>query len=229
MHNQDDRYRTVSQLHVSDLPAFVDSLHPLNGSYPHLAEDMHESMVVLPPPPPVSADRLPNLKTPPPIHLQSSQVAGVNPATTFSHLDPFMENSYSEIPTFPTGNEPAHIQDMKGLEYLGRNHHPQTSYNYHKAGGQALQNSPPQDHNRPHVGSREDNFTSLTVPRPPGSCSQQRIDDTLDLDYYSEVRKPCRCDKQVTIHVVIMALAGIAYISIGGLAGFYIGKKCKFS
>ena len=217
-------FRTSNQLEVRDLPAFLCATQPSSGTYTFQTEDMHESVGGLPPPPSLNSDLPPNFNTTHHRHSQFSQVVGINPATTFSHFDPFMENSYSEIPPIQAGNEPPHIQDMKGMEYIGGN--PQTGYQYHKNGGDALYDSTTQEHGRQQTSNHKENFTALTVPG--AQSSPKRMDDTLELDYYSEVRKPCFCNKQVTIHVVIMALAGIAYLVIGGVAGFYIGKKCKF-
>ena len=54
--------------------------------------------------------------------------------------------------------------------------------------------------------------------------------DDLDLDIYPRLKSPVFvCTKQVTIHVIIMVLAGIVYLAIGGIAGFYIGKTCKYA
>ncbi len=53
-----------------------------------------------------------------------------------------------------------------------------------------------------------------------------------DGSYYSEIRNPlqlCRRQgRQGTIHVLVLALMGLAYLIIGGLAGYWIGRACKF-
>ena len=54
------------------------------------------------------------------------------------------------------------------------------------------------------------------------------MDDPTELDIYCERnRPPCTPSRQLTIHVAVMALAGVAYLGLGGLAGYYIGKSRK--
>ena len=53
-------------------------------------------------------------------------------------------------------------------------------------------------------------------------------DDPMDLDIYTdEGKRPCPFSRQVTVHVAVMALAGVVYLCVGGLAGYYIGKSRK--
>ena len=54
------------------------------------------------------------------------------------------------------------------------------------------------------------------------------MDDPTELDIYCERnRPPCTPSRQLTIHVAVMALAGVVYLGLGGLAGYYIGKSRK--
>ena len=185
---------------------------------------MIESVQSLPPPPPpLITESVPNFEAAVLVHSQAARASttSINPATTFSHLDPFMENSYSEIPTYMTGDEALHIQNMNSR----KNQYTERSYKYVKP-GESIYDSTPQHKARVPTRHLKDTFADLNTSHPPGS--PRRMNDTLDLGYYSVVKKPYHCNKQVTIHVMIMALAGTAYIGIGGLAGFYIGKQCKF-
>ena len=45
------------------------------------------------------------------------------------------------------------------------------------------------------------------------------------MDMYTEVKKYCTCNRQVTTHVTIMAFTGIVYLGIGILMGYYTGKQ----
>ena len=60
------------------------------------------------------------------------------------------------------------------------------------------------------------------------------MEQPTKMDMYREVKKYCTCNRQITIHVSIMALTGIVYLGIGILIGYYIGKHldteptCKF-
>ena len=62
-----------------------------------------------------------------------------------------------------------------------------------------------------------------------GLNNKPYMDVPVALNMYSMGGEPCSCTKQVTIHVIIMALAGVAYLGIGGIAGYYIGKGCKYN
>ena len=54
------------------------------------------------------------------------------------------------------------------------------------------------------------------------------MDDPTELDIYCERnRPPCTPSRQLTIHVAVMALAGVVYLGLRGLAGYYIGKARK--
>ena len=90
-------------------------------------------------------------------------------------------------------------------------------------------------------GTATNKDTFSLSKQPPGVHHQQdsaatkdkkdkgKMDD-LDLDIYPRLKSPgFVCTKQVTIHVIIMVLAGIVYLAIGGIAGFYIGKTCKYT
>ena len=51
------------------------------------------------------------------------------------------------------------------------------------------------------------------------------MEETVKMDMYREGKKYCTCSRQVTTHVAIMAFAGIVYLGIGILMGYYIGKQ----
>lgn len=54
------------------------------------------------------------------------------------------------------------------------------------------------------------------------------MDYPIELDVYTEMKRKCPITRQATVHVTIMALAGVVYLGVGGLAGFYIGKSCEY-
>lgn len=153
------------------------------------------------------------------------------------HTDPHTERFYSEIPPPPPmelQQEHFHIQDLKGLDYrteslnykrgssMGPPPHPLSSSSglqtNRKSYGAALNTS----------GSAKGTLsTSLSTHARKMGSGHAKIDD-LDLDIYTRVRSPiCICTKQVTIHVIIVFLAGIVYLGVGGIIGFYFGKTCK--
>ena len=154
------------------------------------------------------------------------------------HTDHF----YTEIPPPPPPmelqQEHFHIHDLKGLDY--RTHEPTESLNYKR--GSSMEPPPPLSSssglqsNRKSYGaafntseSAKGTFsTNLSTQVGKMGGGHSKIDD-LDLDIYARMRSPtCICSKQVTIHVVIMFLAGIVYLAVGGIAGFYFGKTCKY-
>ncbi len=72
------------------------------------------------------------------------------------------------------------------------------------------------------------NQNGLREPQASGGGGV-RVDD-LDLDLYTRMRAPlCICTRQVTIHVIVMITAGVIYLAIGGIAGYYLGKSCEYS
>ena len=48
-----------------------------------------------------------------------------------------------------------------------------------------------------------------------------------DYVYSHEKSGLCTCSKDVTRHVVVMVTAGILYLFLGGIVGFYLGKYSK--
>ncbi len=81
-------------------------------------------------------------------------------------------------------------------------------------------------------------------PRYPATTTQENIrspdsgvgivdraslkDRTIDeYDMYELQKQKRQKKKYAVIHVVIMAVAGIAYVGIGVLAGYFLGQSCK--
>ena len=113
------------------------------------------------------------------------------------HVDNHMEHFYSEIPP-PPPTEPCPTYKGPSLSSSSRTPYG-TTYN-----------------SGSHKG------TLSTALSKPGKM------DDLDLDLYTRMREPlCLCTRQVTLHVIIMVVTGIVYLTIGGLAGFYIGRSCE--
>ncbi len=137
------------------------------------------------------------------------------------------EHFYSEIPPPPPAPpppmelqpEPFHIQDLKGLDYntKGQSMGPLASHtNKQQSYGTTFNTS----------GSTARGTLSTSLSKP--MTAQSKMDD-LDFDLYARMRSPiCICTRQVTIHVVIMILAGLVYLGAGGVAGFYLGKYCEY-
>ncbi len=130
----------------------------------------------------------------------------------------YHENSYSEIP--PPPPEAFHIPDLKALQY-NKTLPGSDSYNYHKGPSlSAHQSSLSRPQSTRHLAGSQ-----MGIHKGQGKAG---VDDLLELEYYSEIRRPlCHCTKQVTTHVLFMALAGLVYLGIGGITGFWIGKSCK--
>ena len=149
------------------------------------------------------------------------------------------------LPSPMDGQQPdpfQHLQkDLKGLDYHSQ---PATGkYNYRK-GSSSMGPSPPPlssstilQSNKKSYGAA---FTTVSGSTKETGLSTQgggggkmgsghsKIDD-LNLDIYTRMRSPvCICTRQVTIHVTIMFLAGIAYLGVGGIVGFYLGRTCKY-
>ena len=153
-------------------------------------------------------------------------------------------------------HEPFHIQDLKGMDYNYHHHGGPRQYDYNNDPSIGPPPPPPlsgssglQTNNRQSYGGTAafsdsgttTNKDTLSLSKQlPGVHHQQdtaatkdnkdkgKMDD-LDLDIYPRLKSPAFvCTKQVTIHVIIMVLAGIIYLAIGGIAGFYIGKTCKY-
>ena len=153
------------------------------------------------------------------------------------------------LPSTMDGQQPdpfQHLQkDLKGLDY-----HSQAAtgkYNYSK-GSSSMGPPPPPlsssttlQSNKKSYGAafttvsgstKETLSTGLSTQGGGGAgkmgSGHSKIDD-LDLDIYTRMRSPvCICTRQVTIHVTIMFLAGIAYLGVGGIMGFYLGRTCKY-
>ena len=176
------------------------------------------------------------------IDISSEGGGGGHPAF---HTGPWdMEHHYSEIPP-PSSmelhqHEPFHIQDLKGMDY----HSSPGQYDYNNEPSMGpppppLSSSSGLHNNRQSsygaaFNSSGTNKDTLNLSKQ-GVVHHQDIEpkhkdkmDDLDLDIYPRLKSPlCVCTKQVTMHVLIMVLAGIVYLTIGGIAGFYIGKSCK--
>ena len=131
------------------------------------------------------------------------------------HTDHHTEHFYSEIPP-PPPMEPFHIGDVKGGNY--------------NRGSAPLSSSSGLHSGRSYgttYNSESGKGTLSTNLSKPGS-GHSKMDD-LGLDLYARMKEPlCICTRQVTTHVIIMIVAGIVYLGIGGLAGFYIGKLCEY-
>ncbi len=125
----------------------------------------------------------------------------------------YHEHPYSEIP--PPPPEAFTIPDLKALEYNHSKHSSGTSYNKG-----LVHTSSPNGSGAYIVDGRTTGAGIHNVP--------PRTADSLGLDYYSRIKSPvCYCTKQVTIHVILMALAGVGYLAVGGSVGFWLGKLCK--
>ena len=165
---------------------------------------------------------------PPPPTTKAALPAGLSPPMEIQQPEPFQ-----------------HLQkDLKGLDYHSQ---PATGkYNYTKGPSSVGPPPPPLSSsttfqsNKKSYGAafttgsgstKETLSTSLSTQGGGGGkmgSGHSKIDD-LDLDIYTRMRSPlCICTKQVTIHVTIMFLAGIAYLGVGGLVGFYLGTICKY-
>ena len=167
-------------------------------------------------------------KIPPPPTTKAALPAGLPSSMEVQQPDPFQ-----------------HLQkDLKGLDYHSQ---PATGkYNYSK-GSSSMGPPPPPlsssttlQSNKKSYGAafttvsgstKETLSTGLSTQGGGGGkmgSGHSKIDD-LDLDIYTRMRSPlCICTRQVTIHVTIMFLAGIAYLGVGGIVGFYLGRTCKY-
>ena len=130
------------------------------------------------------------------------------------HTEHHTEHFYSEIPP-PPPMQPFSIGDMKGGNY---------------SKGSSMGPPLSSTSGRPSYGTTYNSGSAKgalsTSLSKPGS-GHSKMDD-LDLDLYTRMKDPlCICTRQVTTHVIIMIVAGIVYLGIGGLAGFYIGKLCE--
>ena len=157
------------------------------------------------------------------------------------HTDPHTERFYSEIPPpspMELQQEHFHIQDLKGLDY--HTQEPTESLNYKR--GSSMGPPPPPLSSSSGLQTNRKSYcaafntsgptkgalnTNLSTHAGKMGSGHAKIDD-LDLDIYTRMRSPiCICTKQVTIHVIIVFLAGIVYLGVGGIVGFYFGKTCK--
>ena len=127
----------------------------------------------------------------------------------------------------PPARENLHLRDLKNVEYVTN-----TPETYTR---NALRSE-----ERPNVFSADTSqcYPDLTVidtkfssasPRT-NSITNSTMEKPLDSDDYVKYKykKPSGyCTKQVTVHVIVMALAGVVYMGIGGVAGYYFHKACK--
>ncbi len=57
---------------------------------------------------------------------------------------------------------------------------------------------------------------------------ETQLEDPTELDFLAELRRSCVCNRQMAVHVGVMVLAGLVYLGVGGIAGYYIGKACEY-
>ena len=159
------------------------------------------------------------------------------------HLDPYMKHVYSEIPMSPMEEQqqeqqqkqqkqqqhqqhskPFEIHNLKDVEYI--TNQPGT-YNgngtYSESDSNAYPPSMETTQCYPDLTSVNRNPTRIGVSSATNTMTMDRHTDT-----YAADRKYGYCSRQATIHVVVMCLAGIVYLGIGGITGYYIHKACKF-
>ena len=132
-----------------------------------------------------------------------------------------MKHVYSEIPLSPmdTQHEPVELHNLKDVQYItkqpGTYHGNRVTYTPDSYPMETTTTPPTQCY--PDLTSRSEtahnNVNSVTMETP--------------LNTYTVDKKSGCCTRQVTIHVIIMALAGIVYLGIGGITGYYIHKACK--
>ena len=148
-----------------------------------------------------------------------------------------MEHDYSEIPLPPAmelQHKPFQIEDLMRLDYQSKQQAGNCIYNKGPSMGHPSVSSSSGLHNKNYIssGSQRDTFSTELSTQGMQLNSEAKDKgkmDDLDLDIYTRMRSPVFvCTRQVTIHVIIMILCGIVYLGIGGIAGFYIGKLCKY-
>ena len=152
---------------------------------------------------------------PPPSHLN-----GLPPNVTSSRnrtstaSSSLFENCYAEIPSdsFRIHGPP---HDLKAIEYMEKSLGSPNNLpgRYHPAIGNG---------SAPHQHS-PDSGVGLNTS---GASLKPRTLDEFDMYELQRVKKQQR--KYVVLHVVVMALAGIAYIGVGIVAGYFIGQSCKY-
>ena len=155
------------------------------------------------------------------------------------HLDPYMKHVYSEIPMSPMEaqqheqqqkqqqqqqhNKPFEIHNLKDVEYI--TNQPET-YNGNGTYSESDSNAYP-----PSVETTQCYPDLTAVNRKPtrigGTPSGNAMTMDNRTDTYTVDRKYGCCSRQATIHVVVMCLAGIVYLGIGGITGYYLHKACE--
>ena len=147
------------------------------------------------------------------------------------HLDPYMKHVYSEIPLSPmeAQHEPLEFHNLKEVEYITKQ--PGTYNNGNRT------TYTPESHSYP-METTSSTTTATTTPCYPDITSTSlntktsnnvnSVTMSTDLDTYTMDKTSRCCTRQVTMHVVVMALAGLVYLGIGGITGYYIHKACKF-
>ncbi len=118
-------------------------------------------------------------------------------------------------PPPPDGYSNQDIPDLKGLEYKT------------KFSTGAILTNKSHDVNSEDLRKYRENVSNSYN----GSVMREK-ETAGDSTLYSEIRNPlelCRRQgRQGTIHVLVLALMGLAYLIIGGLAGYWIGRACEF-
>ncbi len=166
------------------------------------------------------------------VHTVTHDTEAIRPSTNPGPLHPFhtdptqpggassgkQEHFYAEIPPPPPseppptiGSDPFHLTDLKSLDY-------------NKPMGPPLSHS-----NRQSYGTTFSNSGSRAAGAAPSAAATGARLEDLDFDLYARMRSPlCVCNRQTTVHVLLMVVAGILYLGVGGIAGFYIGKMCEY-
>lgn len=163
------------------------------------------------------------------------------------NVHPFMEHPYAEIPPASThlNPEPLHISHLKTTDYkMGKS---VSSFKYNNDTNPSMgqfhtRSTMSETINQQHYiglqsstrrnNQRNNSVTTHSSILDSGtSRGMVKLDDAVDMDIYSDVerRSTCpMCSRQLTLHILVMALMGLAYLAVGGLTGYYIGKHCKY-